>query len=198
MHPVRRKPLWRWELFLFAVVLVLAMAASGVSAARWPVVGPVLAIVLLLAAVAVGAALIVPLFRRGGRDSEGSRRSLDGVELVPYARVAAEAGSAVAPRRLRVDETARRQTSIDAAQATSPTLRAVLTPDASRWLGRELRVAVDLVGEDGAIHRAGFVPRDVDASIHAVVAPLAAEGRAAEVPVSLSGRSRPFAVEIVA
>jgi hypothetical protein len=198
VHPIRRKPLWRWELLLLALVLVLAMTASVVSAADWPVIGPVLSILLLVAAIALALALIVPLIRRGGRDSEGTRRSLDGARLVPYADAAAAAGVHIAPRRLAVDETSRRQTSIDAARATSTGLRAVLTPDASRWLGRELRVAVDLVTDKGTIHRAGFVPRDVDASIHRVIAPLTAEGRAALVPVVVSGSTRPITVEITA
>jgi uncharacterized membrane protein YhaH (DUF805 family) len=187
---LRRKPLWRWELFLFAVVLVAAMAASLALRPDWPIIGPVISIVLLVVAVAAALALMVPLLRRTGRDSENSRHGVDGVELVPLAPLWS------VPTTVRVVESERRQTSIEAAVAKSGTVRAVLTPDASRWLGRELRVAVDLVDDDGGVHRAGFVPRDLDARVDDAVRPLVQRGAAPLVPVTVTASGRPFTVEI--
>ncbi|QJU53726.1 hypothetical protein SCB71_10880 [Herbiconiux sp. KACC 21604] len=194
----RFKPFWRWEVFLFAMVLVSAMAANVVTRADWPVWTPVLAVLLLAIALGFAAALVVPLLRGSGRDSENTLRTIGSLEPVPLAEVAAAAGDDTPVHRMELEGSERRQTSIDAAQATSRTLRAVLTPDASRWLGRELRVAVDLVGDDGRVYRAGFVPRHVDARLNRLVHLLAAEGRVAEVPVQLVGTARPFTVEIVA
>lgn len=182
----RWKPFWRWEAFLFGLVLALAIAANFVSRADWPVVGPILSIALLVLAVVIAVLLVLPLFRRNGRDSENTRRSLEGIELLP-----------VEPdRTLRVIETERRQSAIDAARAKShrPTI-AVLTPNASRWLGRELRVAVDIVGDDGQIYRAGFVPREIDFALGAELRPLSARSAALVVPVTIEGNARPFTVE---
>jgi hypothetical protein len=181
------KPIWRWEAFLFAMVLILAMAASLVSRAEWPVAGPILAIALLVLAIVLAVLLVLPLFLPSGRDSENTRKSLEGVELVPVE----------ATKTVRVVESERRQTSIDAARAKSTNgVTAVLTPDASRWLGRELRVAVDLIGGDGALHRAGFVPRELDAELDTELQPLAKRRAALVVPVAINGDSRPFTVDI--
>jgi hypothetical protein len=186
MHTRRWKPFWRWEAFLFAMVLVLAIAANFVTRADWPVVGPILAIVLLVLAVVIAVLLVLPLFLRNGRDSENTRKSLEGIELVE-----------VEPTKtLRVVESERRQNAIDAAHAkTSGPMTAVLTPDASRWLGRELRVAVDLIGGDGQIYRAGFVPPEVDLDLGAELRTLAARRAAVVVPVTINGSGRPFTVD---
>ena len=176
------KPIWRWEVFLLAMVLVLAIAANAVVRADWPVVSPLLTIALLVVAVGLAVLLIVPLVTAKGRDSENTRKTLKGVELVPLEPVGEKRVS------MRVEESERRQTSIDAAVATSrDTPVAVLTPRASRWLGRELRVAVDLVGDGGGIHRAGFVPRQFTVALDEPLRMLAAEGRAARVPVVVNG-----------
>lgn len=74
-------------------------------------------------------------------------------------------------------------------------MTAVLTPDASRWLGRELRVAVDLIGGDGQIYRAGFVPREVDLELGAGLRALATRRTAVVVPVTINGSRRPFTVD---
>jgi hypothetical protein len=189
MHEKRKwKPFWRWEVFLFAMVLLAAIVANFVSKAPWPVVGPILSIALLAVAVVFALLLIVPVFRPSLPDSEGSRTSLDGVALVP-----------VDPQTtIRVVESERRQTAIDVARTHSRAQpKAVLTPDASRWLGRELRVAVDLVSDDGRIHRAGFVPRQIDAELDAALQPLKARGEAVEVQARINGNDRPFTVDIL-
>jgi hypothetical protein len=181
------KPIWRWEAFLFAMVLILAMAASLVSRADWPVAGPIVTVALLMIAVVIAVLLILPLLLTSGRDSENSRKSLEGIELI----------AAEPTKTVRVVESERRQTSIDAAQANSHSpLTAVLTPDASRWLGRELRVAVDLVGDDGRIYRAGFVPRELDTGLDAELQPLKARKAALVVPATVNGTTRPFTVDI--
>ncbi|MFB2555903.1 hypothetical protein [Herbiconiux liangxiaofengii] len=190
MNPTRRfKPFWRWEALLFAVVLVAAMAASLVARPEWPVAGPIVSVLLLAVAIAAALALIVPLLRRTGRDSENSRHDLGGDQVVPFPGLRDE------PTRVRVVESERRQTSIEAAVALSREVRAVLTPDASRWLGRELRVAVDLVDDRGGVHRAGFVPHDLDAQVDALLKQLPA-GQVAEVTVTVVGRARPFTVDL--
>jgi hypothetical protein len=168
------------------MVLVLAIAANGVSRADWPLVGPILTIALLVIAVVIAVLLVLPLLRRTGRDSENTRKSVEGLELI-----------AVEPTRtLRVAESERRQNSIDAARAKSRgAISAVLTPDASRWLGRELRVAVDILGSDGQIYRAGFVPREVDAELGAELRALARRRAAVVVPVTINGTERPFTVD---
>ncbi|MCS5733925.1 hypothetical protein [Herbiconiux daphne] len=218
------KPIWRWETFQLAMVLLLAIVANVVTRADWPVVGPVLAIVLLVLAVGFALLLIVPLFLPSGRDSENSRRSLDGVALVPAAdagrgpddtgtddtgtdRTSTGTGrtttndvtndTPTAEVLVPVDETRRHQTSIDAAQAkTVGGLTAVLTPDASRWLGRELRVAVDLVAGDGRLYRAGFLPRDFGAALDPELQRLAKQRAAVQAPVTVEGAAPRFTVKI--
>ncbi len=193
-HARKWKPLWRWEVFLFAVVLVLAMAASVVSRVDWPVGGPILTIGLLVLALAAAAALVVPLVLSTGRDSENTRTTLAGIELVPFEQTPS--------RSIRVLESERRQTAIGAARAKSADdeLVAVLTPDASRWLGRRLRVAVDLIAGDGTIHRAGFVPPELDADLDARLQPLVRDRKAATVPARIvdagGERAKPLRVEI--
>ncbi len=183
----RRKPLWRSELFLLALVLVLAMVAGLVSRSDLGVAGPILSGLLLALALAAAVLLVVPLVRRGRPDAESARVSVAGIDLVDL------------PPELRVpvDETRRRQTSLDAALArSSGELSAVLTPDATRWLGRELRVAVDLIADDGEVHRVGFLPRDVDAQWSERLRGLAAHGAVARVRAVARTTTRPYAVDV--
>ncbi|WP_291036712.1 hypothetical protein [Herbiconiux sp.] len=194
MHPSpRHKPLWRWEVFLFAVVLLLAIVSGFLVRADWGIGGAIAVVALLVVAVAAAGFLIVPLLRPNGRDSENTRRSVEGVELVPLEGDVSDSGS----RTVRVLQSERRQSAIEAARAKSAgEPRGVLTPDASRWLGRRLQVAVDLVADDGAVYRAGFLPPEIDGRVDALVQPLAARGAAAVVPVRVVGAVRPFRVEI--
>lgn len=192
MHPSpRRKPLWRWEVFLFAVVLLLAIVSGFLVRADWGLGGAIAVIALLVVAVAAAGLLIIPLLRPNGRDSENTRRTVEGVELVPLDADDSDS------RSVRVLQSERRQSAIEAARAKSAgEPRGVLTPDASRWLGRRLQVAVDLVADDGAVYRAGFLPPEIDGRVDALVRPLAARGAAAVVPVRVVGAERPFRVEI--
>jgi hypothetical protein len=83
MHPSpRRKPLWRWEVFLFAVVLLLAIVSGFLVRADWGLGGAIAVVALLVVAVAAAGFLIVPLLRPNGRDSENTLRTVEGVELV--------------------------------------------------------------------------------------------------------------------
>lgn len=188
MPRIRRlKPLWRWEAFLFVLVLVLAMAASLVARVEWGIAGAVLAIALLVVAVAAAALLVVPLFLPRGRDSENTRKTLAGVDLVPIEPA----------RTVRVLESERRQTGIEAARAKSAGQPVgVLTPDASRWLGRRLHIAVDLLADDGRIYRAGFLPPELDPVLVPLLHELGARGEAASVAVTVVGERRPFRVEV--
>jgi hypothetical protein len=196
MHPSpRRKLLWRWEVFLFAVVLLLAIVSGFLVRADWGIGGGIAVVALLAVAIVAAGLLVVPLLRPNGRDSENTRRSVEGVELVPLDGQDDDAGADA--RSVRVLQSERRQTAIEAARAKSAAEpRGVLTPDASRWLGRRLQVAVDLVADDGAVYRAGFLPPEIDAGVDALVRPLAARGAAAVVPVRVVGAERPFRVEV--
>jgi hypothetical protein len=206
MHPSpRRKPLWRWEVFLFAVVLLLAIVSGFLVRADWGIGGAIAVVALLVVAVAAAGFLIVPLLRPNGRDSENTLRTVEGVELVPFGALVAlhgpdagpDPGADAEPRTVRVLQSERRQSAIEAARAKSAgEPKGVLTPDASRWLGRRLQVAVDLVADDGAVYRAGFLPPEIDGRVDALVQPLAARGAAAVVPVRVVGAERPFRVEI--
>ncbi|ARJ05547.1 hypothetical protein DVJ78_10790 [Humibacter sp. BT305] len=183
----RRKPLWRSELFLLALVLLLAIVAGLVSRTELGVVGVVLSGALLVLALVAAALLVVPLVRRGRPDAESARVTVAGVDLVDLP----------AELRVPVDDTRHRQTSLDAALARSGAdLSAVLTPDATRWLGRELRVAVDLIAGDGEIHRVGFLPRDVDAQWSERLRELAAHGAVARVRAVARTTTRPYAVDV--
>lgn len=186
-HARKWKPLWRWEAFLFALVLVLAMAASLVSRIGG-VLGAVLSIVLLVLAIVAALLLIVPLLRPRGRDSENTRKTLEGLELVEVAPV----------HTVRVLESERRQSSIEAARAkTTGEPTAILTPDASRWLGLRLRIAVDLRAGDGRLYRAGFLPPELEPAWNARLLPLASEHAAAEIQARIVGAERPFRVEVL-
>ncbi|MFB2584063.1 hypothetical protein [Herbiconiux liukaitaii] len=188
----RRKPLWRWEAFLFGLVLLLAIVAGSIVRAGWGLIGALVVGALLVVAVAAAALLIVPLVRPGGRDSENTLRSVEGVELVPLTSGEAE------QRTVRVLQSERRQSAIEAARAKSAgEPRGVLTPDASVWLGRRLQVAVDLVSDGGTVYRVGFVPPELEADLERRLRPLAERGAAALVPVRIVGESRPFRVEIL-
>lgn len=191
MHPSpRRKPLWRWEVFLFGVVLLLAIVSGFLVRADWGLGGAIAVVVLLAVALVAAGLLIVPLLRPNGRDSENTRRSIEGVELAPL-------GDGSDARTVRVLRSERRQSAIEAARAKSAgEPRGVLTPDASRWLGRRLQVAVDLVADDGAVYRAGFLPPEIDSRVDELLRPLTARGAAAVVPVQVVGAERPFRVEI--
>jgi membrane protein implicated in regulation of membrane protease activity len=184
----RRKPLWRSEVFLLVVVLVLAVVAGFVSRQDLgPVLGPVLSGILLALAVVAAVLLVVPMFRRGRPDAESAYATLAGLDVVDLPDEV----------RVTVDDSRRRQTSLDAALARSGTeLRAVLTPAATRWLGRELRVAVDLVADDGALHRVGFLPRDVDELWSERLDALAAHGAVARVRAVPRTTTRPYSVDV--
>lgn len=186
-QPRRTKPLWRWEAFLFVLVLVLAMAASLVARVEWGIAGAALAVVLLVVAVVAAALLVVPLFLPKGRDSENTRKSLAGVQLEPIDPV----------RTVRVLESERRQTGIEAARAKSAAQPVgVLTPDASRWLGRRLHIAVDLLADDGRLYRAGFLPPELDPLLVPRLHELGARGAAASVEVRIVEEKRPLRVEV--
>lgn len=183
----RRKPLWRSELFLLGLVLLLAIVAGLVSRTDLGVAGAVLSGALLVLALVAAALLVVPLVRRGRPDAESARVTIAGIDLVDLP----------AELRVPVEDTRYRQTSLDAALARADTeLSAILTPDATRWLGRELRVAVDLIAADGEVHRVGFLPRDVDAQWSEPLRGLAAHGAVARVRAAARTTTRPYSVDV--
>ncbi|CAD5999816.1 hypothetical protein [Agreia sp. COWG] len=198
--PDRRKlPLLRWEPFFLAVILLAALAASLTLRA-----GTVGAIVGVLAAV-VAVPAVIQLVRLGLREGEGrnsARRlvSIDGFEVT----VPATSG------RVLLDETKTRQDSIDLALGWSKDASAVavLWPEATRWLGRELRTEVYLIN-GGRPCRAGFLPRAVDEAVSpglvelrergmlvSVAAVVIGNGRRADPDRPFTRLARPFTVEI--
>ena len=82
-EPRKHKPLWRWEALLFALVLLFAIVAGVLPRTQEFGVVTVVSLVLLVVAIALAVLLVLPLLRRTGRDSENTRKTIEGVDLVP-------------------------------------------------------------------------------------------------------------------
>jgi hypothetical protein len=120
------------------------------------------------------------------RDGEGTFAIGPGVTLSP----------AETDNVLPVVDGNRHQGSIEAAAAhdTSP-FTAVLVPRATAWLGRDYRVAVDLlIGT--RVYRAGYLPREIDQQVDAALAPLAESGQYVTVPASILNQKRPYRLRV--
>jgi hypothetical protein len=146
-----RKPLWRWEPGPYLLLILLLIATASIPPRRLPVLYTVLFVLTAIVAVV----LLVLLVRQGLRgrrnpDPAGILTSLDGLELVPL-------GATDAPIT-PVADTARHQAALESVRVragASPV--AVLVPDATRWLGLRIRIAVHLVAGDRVYH-VGFLP----------------------------------------
>ena len=175
-----RKPLWRWEPGPYLLVLILIVITSAIRPDVFPV-----AYWIAFGITVVGCAglivLIVVSFAHRSRnpDAAGILRSLDGIELVPVP------GSEVPPTP--VLSTRRHQQAIEAALSwTGSASVAVLVPDATRWLGRRIRIAVHLVAEDRPYH-AGFLPDLATVRYNDLLRAQAGVGRYAAVVCRVSG-----------
>jgi hypothetical protein len=187
--PSRRRKLSvaEWEPFLLVVVLLAALAAS--LTVRLAVVGTIVGVLAVLIALPAIIQMVRLGIKSGGEHNSSSRlASLDGFEL----REVATDGV------LFLDETARRQDSIDLALGwTEHALTVVLWPGATRWFGRELRVEAYFVG-GARPARAGFLPRGADASIGETLERLRDEGVLVTVAARVFGdgklpdASKPF------
>ncbi|RFA11860.1 hypothetical protein B7R21_10925 [Subtercola boreus] len=181
----RRLPLWRWDPFLAALVLVLSLVAALFQRLDLPVVSPLALTVLLLAAVAAAVLLVLPLFVRSlRRDGEGSLVLTDQLRLVPLP------GTQTFP----VIDGHRHRASVEATVARAGTeVIAVLVPGATAWLGRDIRVAVDAVAS-GKVYRVGYLPKEIDQQIDSALRPLAARGVYRTVELTI--REVPVAVRV--
>ncbi|MCU1475590.1 MAG: hypothetical protein JWQ64_283 [Subtercola sp.] len=187
MNKRKKLPLWRWDPFLLGVVLVASLVGGIFERLDVPVLSVVALAVLLTVAAAAAVLLVLPLFVRAmRRDGEGTLTLGPGVTLTP-----AETDDV-----LPVVDGNRYQGSIEAAIAhgTSP-FTAVLVPRATAWLGRDYRVAVDLlIGQ--RVYRAGYLPREIDQRVDAALAPLAESGHYVTVPASILNQKRPYSLRV--
>jgi hypothetical protein len=187
-HARLKMPLMKWLPFLGLIVFGLSGLAYVALAVRIPVLSQAIGVGALVVAAFVVVVKFNPFTSRARQgDSEGSLRLAD---------VAAFENMAGPFRRIQVVETARRQFAIDAAWALGgSSLEAVLTPRATRMMGREYRVAVDLVA-NGRVYRAGFLPASIDVELDALLEPFAVKGHYFKVPVRVLGTERPYLVNV--
>lgn len=183
----RKRPLWRWDPALLVGMVLLTLIVLAFQRLDVPVLTPIALAVCFLLLAGIAAIFLQSALRRGSvHPAEGI---LDDTSAVTLRAV-------TAVERVPVEETARFQNSIDAAQARGgASLQAVLTPNASRLLRRELRTAVDLmVGT--ATHRAGYLPRSSDALVAERLAELSTRREYVTVPAEVMGTRRPFTVKV--
>ncbi|RFA09516.1 hypothetical protein B7R54_09995 [Subtercola boreus] len=172
----RKLPLWRWDPFLAALVLVLSLVAALFQRLDIPVVSPIALTVLLVAAVAAAVLLVLPVFVRSlRRDGEGSLALTDEVRLVPLP----------VTETFPVVDGQRHRASVEATLArTGEHITAVLVPGSTAWLGRDLRVAVDALA-GGKLYRVGYLPKEIDQQTDAALHPLALRGVYRTVPLTV-------------
>ncbi len=187
-HARLKMPLLKWLPFFGLIVFGLCGLAYVALALRIPVLSQAAGVCFLVAAAFVVAVKFNPFTKRARRgDSEGSLQLTD---VVAFEKMAGPF------RRIEVVETARRQFGIDAAWALSgAALEAALTPRATRMMGREYRVAVDLIAND-RVYRAGFLPAGIGGELDAFLEPFAASGHYFTVPVRVLGTGRPYLVNV--
>jgi hypothetical protein len=186
--PRLKMPLMKWLPFLGLMVFGLSAVAYVSTALRIPVLSQIVFVGCLLVAAAIVVTTFNPFSKKARRgDSEGS---LNLADIVAYESMDGPY------RRIQVVETARRQFGIDAAWAFGgESLEAVLTPRATRMMGREYRVAVDLIA-NGRVYRAGFLPPRLDVELDAFLQPFAVRGHFFRVPVRVLGTERPYLVNV--
>jgi hypothetical protein len=190
MPRTRRKPLWRWEPFPYAVVLLLVIVTGTVR----PDATPIAFWVLLAVTVAAIAAFAILLIRERGRgranpDGSGRLVTLEGLTIVDAAARHA--------RPTPVAETARHQTVIELARLRAgDEPEAVLVPGATRLFGRRLLVGVQLVAGAGRLLHAGFLPGGAEDRWYEELAELQTRDVYLRVPAAVRGTARPFSVEL--
>ncbi|MCU1480222.1 MAG: hypothetical protein JWQ19_1008 [Subtercola sp.] len=183
-------PLWRWDPFLLGVLIVASLIGTVFERLDAPVLSPIgLAVVLTIGA-AAAVLIVLPLFVRAlRRDGEGTLSI--GPETTLEAITATDSDTV-----LPVVDGKRYQGSVEAAVAHGDApFTAVLVPRATAWLGRDYRVAVDLL-VGGKLYRAGFLPREIDQRVDAVLAPLALASQYVTVPASILNPQKPFTVRV--
>lgn len=189
MDRTLRKPLWRWEPgpYLLLVLLVLvtgSLRPDLFSVAYW---------ILFSITVAVAAALIsvfVLRLVRGPRnpDAAGMLTTLDGLDLVPL-----EPSSAPPTPVIGVQRHQEALYTVHARAGSSPV--AVLVPDATRWLGLRIRIAVHLIAA-GRVHHVGFLSDISTLRYNAGLHTLAQRRRFVTAVATVVGDARPFALQL--
>ncbi|GAB3807836.1 hypothetical protein GCM10028798_33000 [Humibacter antri] len=151
MTSTPRKPLWRWDPAPYVLLLILLIVTSSIPPLGAPVLYWALVAITALVALVLVVLLVAQLARgRRNPDAAGILSSLDGLELVRLAASAAPATPVV--------ETRRHQGALESVLArVGENPEAVLVPDATRWLGLRIRIAVHLVA-GGRVHHVGFLP----------------------------------------
>lgn len=189
MTSTQRKPLWRWEPAPYLLLILLLIATASVPPGQLPILYWTLVVITAIVAVILVALLVVQL-RRGPRnpDASGKLSSLGGIELIPLHATAAPPTPVVG--------IARHQAAIESARAragTSPS--AVLVPDATRWLGLRIRIAVHLVASERVYH-VGFLPERATERYNETLRTLGAQRRFVSVPGTIEGEAAPYAVDV--
>ncbi len=180
-------PLWRWEPAPYLLALVLVVITSAIRPDTAPVAYWI-AFGLTIAAIALLVASIVASARRRSRlPGAGVLRSLEGMEPVEVA----PSGGLPTP----VTGTHRHQSAIEAASSWGRDVAALLIPDATRWLGMRIRVAVHLVA-DGHVYHVGFLPDEATARYNGPLAQLARDGRFVIVPAERRRGARSVSVTL--
>jgi hypothetical protein len=184
-----RKPLWRWEPGPYLLLILLLISTASIPPRRLPVLYTVLFVLTAIVAVV----LLVLLVRQGLRgrrnpDPAGILTSLDGLELVPL-------GATDAPIT-PVADTARHQAALENVRVragSSPV--AVLVPDATRWLGLRIRIAVHLVAGDRVYH-VGFLPDRATERYNEGLRALAARRAYVSAPSSITGTAPRYGLDV--
>lgn len=189
MDRTPRKPLWRWEPAPYLLLVLLVLATGSVR----PTVLPV-AYWILLAVTVVAAAVLVTGFvlriARGPRnpDAAGILTSLDGIQLVPLKPSDAPPTPVIGTQRHQ-----EALYTVHARAGSSPV--AVLAPDATRWLGLRIRIAVHLVAAD-RVHHVGFLSDIATSRFNGGLRTLAAGRRFVSATAKVIGDDRPFALQL--
>jgi len=173
-----RKPLWRWDPAPYVLLLILLIVTSSIPPRGAPVLYWVLVVITAVVALILLVMLVVQLARgRRNPDSAGILSALDGLELVPLDPTSTPATP--------VMETGRHQGALESVLArTGSNPDAVLVPDATRWLGLRIRIAVHLVADDRVYH-VGFLPDRATGRYNTGLRALAAQRRYVRAPAEL-------------
>jgi hypothetical protein len=194
-----RKPLWRWDPGPYALLLLLVLVTASIEPRYLPVAFAVSLTLTIAAAVLLVVALVAEVRRRAqGPAASSVLREVGHFDLI-------EIPSSGGPPTRLVD-TYRHRSAIEAAQAKSAQsttaqsttaqsttaqstktveCRAMLVPDATRWYGLRLRVAVHVVADARAYH-VGYLPERATERYNDGLAGLARRGRHVVVPAVIA------------
>jgi hypothetical protein len=189
MDRTLRKPLWRWEPGPYLLLVLLVLVTGSLRPDRFPVAYWILfAITVAVAAVLV--AVFVLRLVRGPRnpDAAGMLVTLDGLDLVHLEPSDAPPTPVIGTQRHQ-----EALYTVHARVGSSPV--AVLVPDATRWLGRRIRIAVHLIAA-GRVHHVGFLSDISTGRYNAGLHALAQQRRFVTAGATIVGEERPFTLQL--